>query len=186
MNPNIAKLIREYKNNNNEDTIITLWDSFQPLIYSCMRKYYVALADQEDIKQEAFLQLLQCIQIYDLSKGVPFESYYKMYLHFWFLNNIRKKEDLVVLDHDWENGCSMTDLMESKEDRPEEHLESNETRADIQKALEKLTPKQRKVVTMYYIGRISLVQIAKEMGCSYKVAFKHKDAGMKKLRKIMK
>ena len=185
MNPKIASLINQYKENNQEEALITLWEDFQPLVISCMRKFYVTLSQREDIRQEAFLQLLECANNYDLSQGVPFESYFKMNLHYWFLNRIRKKTELLVVDHDWQSGLSMTDLMESTMGNAQESAEINETNTALYKALEGLTPKQHQAVTLFYFKRIPLTQISKQMDCSYKVAYKHKEAGIKKIRKML-
>ena len=188
MNPKILKLIIQYKEDNQtsnqEEALMTLWEDFQPLVISCMRKFYVTLPQREDIRQEAFIQLLQCANTYDLSQGVPFESYFKMNLNYWFLNRIRKKTELLVVDHDWQSGLSMADLMISTLGNAPEAAEISETNAALGEALGGLTAKQHQAVTLFYFGGIPLTQISKQMGCSYKVACKHKEAGIKKIRKI--
>ena len=183
MNPKIAKLITAYKEHHQDEAIITLWEDFQPLVINYMRKFYITIPQREDIRQDAFLQLLECANNYNLSQGVPFESYYKMNLHYWFLNRIRKKTELLVVDHDWQSGCSMTDMMESTMGNAEEAIILNETQVALQDALEILTAKQRHAVTLFYLKGITLIEIAKQMGCSYKVAYKHKEAGIMKIRK---
>lgn len=183
MNPKIARLITEYQKENNEEALITLWEAFRPLVISTMRKFYIPIPQQEDISQEAFLRLLECAHTYDIEQNVPFESYYKMRLHYWFLNRIRQKTDLLVVDHDWSSGVSMTDLMESTIGNAQELIELSELQEKLQQALTTLTPKQKQAVIMYHVHGIPLTEIAKKMNCSYKVAFKHKDAGLKKMKK---
>lgn len=183
MNPKVAKLIKQYQDNHAEEPLITLWEDFQPLVINCMRKFYITIPQREDIKQDSFIQLLECANTYDPTQGVPFESYFKMNLHYWFLNRIRKKTELLVIDHDWGNGCSMTDLMESTLGNAPETAETNETHKAIEDALQVLTQKQRQAVTLFYLQETPLTQIANQMGCSYKVAYKHKEAGIKKIRK---
>ncbi len=183
MNPQILKLIKQYKENQAEEALINLWESFQPLVLRSMQKFYITIAQREDVRQEAFLQLLECANKYDLSQNVPFESYYKMNLHYWFLNRIRQKTELLVVDQNWQDGFSMTDVMESTMGNAPEIIGLNETHRILKGALETLTEKQRQAVVLFYLKEIKLVEIAKHMGCSYKVAYKHKEAGIKKIRK---
>ncbi len=183
MNPRILELITDYKENFNEEALVALWERFQPLVIRSMQKFYVPIADQDDIRQEAFLQLLECANRYDLSQNVPFESFYKMNLHYWFLNRIRKKTELLVVDSEWQGGFSMTDVIESTIGNAHEVAELNEVTKALNDAFKLLTDKQRQVVVLFYLKGIRLGDIARSMGCSYKVAFKHKDAGIKKIRK---
>ena len=189
MNPKIASLIHQYKEDhqksNQEEALMTLWEDFQPLVMSCMWKFYVTPSQREDICQEAFIKLLECAKAYDPSQGVPFESYFKMNLNYWFLNRIRKKTELLVVDQDWQSGFSMTDLMESTLGNASQAAEISETTEALGEALKGLTAKQHQAVTLFYFGGIPLTQISEQMGCSYKVACKHKDAGIKKIRKML-
>ena len=185
MNPRILELITDYKENFNEEALVTLWECFQPLVINTMRKFFVSITDQDDIRQEAFLQLLESANRYDLGQNVPFESFYKMNLTYWFLNQIRKKKELLVVDNEWQGGFSMTDVIESSIGNAEEAAEYNEITAALNDAFNLLTDKQRQVVVLFYLKGKRLGDIAELMGCSYKVAFKHKDAGIKKIRKQM-
>ena len=175
----------QYKENQAEEALIALWESFQPLVIRSMQRFYITLPQQEDIRQEAFLQLLECANKYDVSQNVPFEAYYKMNLQYWFLNRMREKPELLVVNHDWQGGFSMTDMMESTMGNAPEAMELNETHAALKGALGTLTLKQRQAVVLFYLNGIRLGEIANHMGCSYKVAYKHKEAGIKKIRKQM-
>lgn len=186
MNPRIAKLIKAYQEDNKEDAIINLWEDFQPLVISTMQKFYVSQDQWSDMSQEAFITLLECAQKYDRSQNVPFESFYKIQLTYWFMNHIRKKApDLPVVDHDWSNGISMTNLLESTMGKAQDLLIANEMTRTINQGLKTLTKKQYQAVTLFYLAGLSLGEVAKKMGNSYKMAFKHKDAGLKKLQKHM-
>ncbi len=185
MNPKIAKLIKTYQETNQEDILMTLWEDFQPLVLNLMKKFYIPWEQRDDTSQEAFIQLLTCANSYDPGKGIAFEAYYKTTLTYWFLNLRHKKTDLLLVDHGWESGQSLTNLMESTLANVEESAEINENCQALEEAFKKLTKKQQEVVSLFYLKGSSLMDIAKEMGCSYKVAFKHKDAGLKKLRKQM-
>ena len=184
MNPRIAKLITNYQKDHNDEAILTLWQDFQPLVISSMQKFYIPANERSDVSQEAFIKLLECAKTYDMTQKVPFESYYKMQLHYWFLNQVRQKNpELLVVDHKWSTGLSMTDLVESTRGNAQELLVSNERAKKLTKAFKTLTQKQAQAVTLYYFNRLPLAQIAKEMKCSYKVAYKHKTAGLKKMKK---
>lgn len=186
MNPKVTKLMNQYQKDNQKEAIIILWEDFQPLVYTFMRKFYIHPNNREDTKQDAFLKLLECANNYDPSTGVPFESYYKINLHYQFLNRINKKTEALVIDHDWENGCCMTDLLESTMGNAPAKAEEREIILALIAALETLTNKQKQVITQFYLQEIPLTQIAKKMGCSYKVAFKHKDVALKKIRRQLR
>lgn len=181
MDPITLELIIRYQSSNCTDTLLTLWHNFQPLLYTYIRKFFIPEKEKEDIKQEAFLVLLQCANSYDLSTKVPFESYYNVQLHFWFLNQLRKKQELLVVDHHWQQGVSMTNSMESTEKSPYQYTQDQELKQTIKNALHQLTFKQRKVLSMYYIDGLTMIEISKKMGCSYGVVYKHKAAGLKRL-----
>lgn len=183
MNPKIAKLIQQYQDHHTEEAMVTLWEDFQPLVINCMRKFYVTTPQREDTRQDIFIQMLECANAYDPKQGVPFESYFKIRLHYWFLNRIRKKTELLVMDHGWESGCIMTDLIESTMGNASEITETNDTHKTVEDALQGLTQKQQQVIRLFYWEETPLTQIAVEMGCSYKVACKHKAAGIMGMRR---
>lgn len=187
MNPRIAKLIKIYQEDNKEEAIISLWEDFQPLVIATLNKFYVEKEQRTDMSQEAFIKLLECAKKYDRTQKVPFESFYKIQLTYWFMNHIRKRApDLPVVDHDWQNGISMTNLLESTMGKAQDQLDQNEVTRAINKGLETLTQKQYQAVTLFYLAGLPLGDVAKKMGSSYKMAFRHKDAGLKNLKKHMK
>lgn len=182
MNPKILGLIRQYQTEKNEEAIITLWEAFRPLVISMTRRFHVPMDNQSDVSQDAFVQLLECAKSYDRSQQVPFEGYYKMHLQYWFLNRTRKTNELLVIDHDWPSGISMTNLMESTMGNAQELTDQGETCRELEKALKALTAKQRQAVVLFYVYELPLAEIASKMGCSYGVAYKHKSAGLRNIR----
>ncbi len=182
MNPKILGLIRDYQTEHNEEDLIALWEAFRPLVINMSRRFHVPMDQQADVYQDAFLLLIECAKSYSLSQQMPFEGYYKMYLQFHFLNRTRKTIELLVVDHNWSNGISMTDYMAGTMVNTHEQAEKNETCEKLEEALEALTNKQRQAVSLFYLKGLPLAKIADQMGCSYGVAYKHKRAGLINMR----
>ncbi len=185
MNPKIAELVKEYEVSGSSGTLMTIWECFRPLVMGSMRKFYVSKEDYEDVCQEAFIQLFRCLETYDIHRAVSFEGYYKIQLNYWFFNQARKKTELLVVDHHWSEGVSMTNFMESDMGKGLEEVQAKEDNLALQRALEQLTFKQRQAVTLFCVHKVCLSDVAKQIGCSYRVAFKHKDAGLKNLKRLL-
>lgn len=187
MNPEIANLIKNYQENNDDDALLEIWQRLQPILLTYMKKFYVTSSQWDDVCQDAFLKLLECAQKYDPSTKVPFESFYKMQLHYWFLDRIKKrKPDLAIVDNKWTEGKSMIDQIVSSRGNAEEIIEKEEMLGTLKAALETLTEKQKEAVIMFYFKNKSLTEVAEKLGCSYGVASKHKAAGLKKLKDFHK
>lgn len=185
MNPKILDLITAYRMSKDEGAIISLQAKFQPLVYSLMRRFFVPKERWEDVSQDAFVQLLECAASYDPSHEVSFEAYYKIQLQYFFFNQIRKKSELLIVDRDWLLGTSMADQVESPLGNAQALAITGETSQEISGALARLTDRQRQAVILFYFDNMTLTQVAKEMGCSYNVASKHKDRGVRNLRQIL-
>lgn len=182
MNPIILGLITQYQIEKNEETLVTLWEHFQPLVINLSRKFHVLPDNQEDVSQDAFLLLFECAKLYDPDQGVAFEAYYKIKLNYWFLNRMRRTTELLVVDQDWPSGLSLSNLIESTIGNAQERLVGRETCEELELALEALTARQRQAVVLFYLYELPLAEVASRMGCSYHVAYKHKSAGLKNMR----
>ena len=148
-----------------------------PLLYKMMLYVPKEYREVEDLYQESVLQVLEWIQGYERERGVPFIGYIQSMLRYWYLS---KRKELKEYPMDWNDMENYLGMVEGEE---EIRLLAQERNQSLKKALEALTPPQRKAVWKFYVQRVSLGKIAKELGCSYPMAVKHKQKGLENLRK---
>lgn len=158
------------------------WVKLTPLWKKFVRETYLWGYEKEDLEQECYLQLVKCLEKFDETLGVPFESYYKIQLYGWRANENRKKRDLVSLNeemYEWLN--ELPDDRMSVETKTENKLLFEK----IVRELAQMKDMDRIVVTEYYIKDRSLKDIAKELDIKYKAAEFRKGKALKHLKEIL-
>lgn len=141
-------------------------------------KQYVGDADTaQDICQKVFITLWEKRESINLKKSI--KSYLFTSVKNRCLNHIRdhKKFRSKVLDLD----CGAFDLFTE-----EEHLEVEDLKEKIDKALEKLPEKCRKVFEMSRFQNMKYKEIAEELGIAQKTVEAHISKAMKILREDLK
>ena len=147
-----------------------------PLIRKFVRQTVLYGFDEDDLKQECYMQLQKALERYDERLGIPFESYYKIMLYGW-RSNENKRRRMQLLGND--------ELL----------IESVDERTDIEREVEgkllwekalgelgKLSEAEQYIIRKYYLEGRSLIDIASGLGVKYKnVEFK-KGVALKKLR----
>lgn len=162
-----------------------LLKKLHPLIISSIRRYYNRLSHYDDLIQDGYETVLRCIQDYDINKNVHFLGYVKTMLRYCYLNKHREKQ-LLSLNEPIKDGedLELGDLISDERDEIEDILE-RETKVELYKALNSLTEKQRQILIYFYIHNLSIDQIAKRMGISYRTVVNIKTSALKKLRSLM-
>ena len=74
----------------------------------------------------------------------------------------------------------------SREDNPMDKLLNLEDKAELEKALDKLTDKQRQVFVLYVVEGFTFEEIGVKMGTSWQAIQFHFNAAQKKLKKFLK
>ena len=74
----------------------------------------------------------------------------------------------------------------SEEDSPMDKLLNREDKAELEKALDKLTDKQRQVFVLYVVEGFTFEEIGVKMGTSWQAIQFHFNAAQKKLKKFLK
>ena len=74
----------------------------------------------------------------------------------------------------------------SEEDSPMDKLLNMEDKAELEKALDKLTDKQRQVFVLYVVEGFTFEEIGRKMGISWQAIQFHFNAAQKKLKKLLK
>ncbi len=150
-----------------------------PLLYKMMVYVPKEYRDVQELYQESVLQVLQWIQSYNPNRGVFFIGYIQTMLRYWYLS---KRQEVKEYPMEKEKMEYVLGIMEGEQ---EDFIFSKERSQWLTLALQQLTKKQRIAVWRFYVDEVSLGEIAKELGCSYGVAVKHKQRGLEKLRKCL-
>lgn len=118
------------------------------------RKFLRGYADIEDAVQEVFIKAYQNINSFDASK--KFSSWIYRIAHNEFINMIKKKgrEPLPFFDPDtlWPHPLS--------HDLTDDGIKRSETKAAVESGLDKLAPKYREILVLYYLQELSYQEIA--------------------------
>lgn len=138
-----------------------------PLIKSSIKRYYNNYSLYEDLVQEGYETILNCIADFDENRGVNFLGYVKVQLKFLYLNKHKEKRTTSLNETVGEDGVELIDLLEGEEDLLEDYI-LKETREALAKALFKLTERQREVLILFYVKKLSIGEIANKLGISYR------------------
>jgi len=181
----LKKLVRAAKSGDKNSSEIIL-NALKPLIISSIKKYEQEGEDYEELIQEGYLKVLQLIQSYDESKKIPFLGYIKAQLKYFFLNYFKRKQAMSdSLEYEIRIGDKVFPIAEYIiDDSPtvlEQYIE-NEEFLQLLQEIKKLTPKQRKVIELYYYQQMPLTDIAKSLGVSYMSVVKVKKRALDKIR----
>ncbi|NLY46739.1 MAG: sigma-70 family RNA polymerase sigma factor [Tissierella sp.] len=172
--------------NGDTDSAAQILNRVQGLIFNSIQRYYNDRNEYEDLIQEGNLVVLQAIEDFDESRGVYFLGYLKTMLKYTYLNkhNIKRHLSLnVAVGDDGEN--EWVDVLESDEEGIIERLLKIEAASELKDALEKLTDRQREVIMAYYFQRLSINDISKRLGITYRTVVNTKTRALEKLREWM-
>ena len=156
---------------------------FKPLIKKEAFRSYILQALDEDAENTAWEIFLDIVMHYHKKSFLRFPGFIK--------TNLRYE-----LFHKAFRGVSVTDCssLESEQELKAKDLavvddklflESIENKSLVEYLLSKLTEKQRKVIQAIYFDGHSIMQFHKQHGISYKVAFTHHQAALKKMHKLL-
>ncbi len=141
-------LISEAKSGN-EDSLMTLYRQYHPLVYALRKKYFLRDLDEQDWLQEGLIIFYGCVQAYEVAYGVSFGALFKRSFENRIRSLIRKEcaykrktnagavsfEELVT--EGFESGCEYPTLY----DNPLQQLIVEEVFQESQKSLSPLEMK---------------------------------------------
>ncbi len=180
------KIIDELLEKSREGDInskVELLNKLRPLIISSINKYYPNSRDYEDLIQDGNIVIIECINNYDISKGVYFLGYVKIMLKYNYLQNHKIKHMISLntpVGDDNEN--EMIDLLQSGDLEPLESLIVDEYNENVRNSLSVLAPRQKQIIFLFYIERLSIGVIAKNLNISYRTVVNTKTKAIDKLR----
>jgi RNA polymerase sporulation-specific sigma factor len=176
------KLIEEARKGNRE-AAGEIINRLQPLVISSIRKYYNNGKEYEDLIQEGNLMILESLKSYDSTRAVHFLGYIKLNLKYLYLNKHKRKIHLSLNDSIADGELEIIDMLVSDDKAALDIVLEDERNIQLNKALEKLTERQREIVILYYVKNMSIGDIGNKLGISYRTVVNTKTRALENLRR---
>lgn len=160
-------------------------ERLRPLVISSIKKYSFGNENFEDLLQEGYLKILSSLDEFDEEKGVPYLGYIKLQLRFLYLNKNKKDKMHLSLDYESEDGGCLLDSIKADIDIEKNFVFRDDMRRLIIE-MDHLTYRQREIVFMNCMNRMSMVDVAGKLGISYRTALRTKKSALNLLRKKIK
>lgn len=147
------------------------------LIRATVRKVQPFAKDEENLIGEGFLILMECIDDYDESKGVPFPFYFRKRFRYFLLDDLKRSLRFKM--------CPVEDAASFLADDDVEEEALGESRArELAGMLALLSPQEEQVIRLFYYGSLSLSEVAGVLGVSYQTVANTKSRALRKLRGV--
>jgi RNA polymerase sporulation-specific sigma factor len=166
------------------DEMARLVKNFEPLIKKCIKIYIRDMSYFEDAMQHGYATIIQCIRRFDINSETPFPGYVKRAVIYSMRDYSKKIRNDISLDEEEEGGGSLLDTLRSRDDIEKDYFR-NVDNEFLKKALESLTPEQRRVIDEYYFNNLSMRDICKNKRCHYMSIVKLKERAIMRLREEM-
>ena len=153
------------------------WEKLQPLVRKFIKETFISGYDEEDIRQECFLQLHKALQRYDEGSGISFAYYYKVVLCGWRANENKKNRGCEI-SYDEE---ILVFLIENDRTNIEYDIERKMLLEEIKELMGTLEDREKQIILAYYLENKKLKDIAVELGFSYKKTQHIKERAIHKL-----
>lgn len=150
---------------------------YMPFIKSIVQRYFIPNMDQDDLIQEGLLALFKAVKSFDMNKNRDFESFLEMCI---------KRQLITALRHvTRQKDIPMDSYLPLDEDinpvSPPKEFESKDIYQDLKRNLSRL---ENMVLEKYLEGK-GYVEIAQELGCSFKSVDNALQRVRRKLRKMI-
>lgn len=145
-----------------------------PLILSIIKKIFPYYGDREELLQDGYVVLLECIYEFEESAGCPFLVFAKKKLLYYYLNKVRRKNLEVPTD--------LSSVLRGRDDPGYDGF-SRLLKVELYKALGGISEKQKRVVMMHYFENKSLKEISEILNLHYQSVVKLKERALANLKK---
>ena len=156
-----------------QEAIDKLCEHFQPLINKEARRQQVYDAFGEDAINTAWVIFLDFIHRYNGSDYQHLPGLIQCRLRYELLHQIQRK------GRSSDKEVASEELMKMQ---THEHLESTLTHLAVKEVLESLPSRQHKILSMYYIDKKNLEQIAESFNCNEKTIRRQKLEAIKRFK----
>jgi RNA polymerase sigma-70 factor (ECF subfamily) len=146
----IARLVQ----NGDTEAFGVLVERYEEKLLRYGRRFLAAREDIEDIVQDAFISAYRNMKSFDTGKR--FSPWIYRIAHNAFANELRRRSHSPITLMDFDTLVSHS----AHEDPPPSKLEQEAMKKMVELGLEKLEPKYREVILLYYIEEMSYAEIA--------------------------
>jgi RNA polymerase sigma-70 factor (ECF subfamily) len=146
----IARLVQ----NGDTEAFGVLVERYEEKLLRYGRKFLAAKEDIEDIVQDAFINAYRNIRSFDTK--MRFSPWMYRIAHNAYANELRRRSRSPITLMDFDTLISHS----AHEDPPPSKLEEEEMKRMVEAGLEKLEPKYREVILLYYQEEMSYQEIA--------------------------
>jgi len=173
-----------------KDILAQEWliNALKPLIVSYSRKYGGQTGWDDELYQEGAWQVLEALNVFDISKGVPFLGFVTIRLKHHYQNRRRKEKTTISLDQSFGEDteiCLLDLLVDEKISIEATYLKEEEYKNLIQ-AINMLDKQEQEIIEEYYLKGNKLKDIAKERNVHYVTVAKRKAKALDKLKNFIK
>lgn len=164
-----------------------IFEMTTPLIKSSIKKYFFGNMAKEDLLQEGYLIIAQCLDDYDREKNIPFLGYAKTRLKFYYMDLGRKskREECDSLNrkiHGKEGSVEIMEFVEDPSSSTDKNILKYEELIFLLNSLKVITPRETQIIRLYYFQNKNMKEISKFLGLSYRTVVNTKTNAIKKLR----
>ena len=138
----------------------------------------------EDLIQEGRLMILQSVGDYREDFSVPFLGYIKSKLKFLYLGKNRTRMTLSLNTPVGEDGEAHVDLLEDDFQLEEDYLD-REMSSEMLEMVKRLPARERQVIQGFYLEDLSIGDISKRYGITYRTVINTKMRALKRMRREM-
>lgn len=158
---------------------------FTPFIKSAVRRYCYVPEEFEDLVQDGILIVLESMDTFDPTKGVPFAAYVNSYLRWYYLKTYKyiRRYDL-SLDREGEEG-KIIDIIDTGIDVEGDYFKKYDLKY-LNSIMAELTERERQVIYHYYFKCQKLKDAAQSLGITERTATNLKYRAVTKLRQKFK
>lgn len=162
-----------------------------PLVISSARKYFLGDMPYEDLMQEGYLVIAECMDQFDDDRGIPFLGYVKTMLRFHFMDLGRKtiKEQCDSLDRpikSADDDITLMDVIADEEASADGAMLHDEKMKALMQGIKTLSPRELQVISLnYYVG-LNMIEVARELGIAYRTVVNTKVHALSKLEAYLR
>lgn len=170
--------------NGNVDSKSQILTDLKPLVISSIIKYQYKPNDMDDLIQDGYEVILNSIQDYDHKKGAYFLGFVQMNLRHFYLNQ-KKTPQVLSLNSNIYDSKEILDTIASNDIDILDRIIQSQGNIKLYKSYEKLAPRQKEVISLYYINGCSMKEIAEKLNLSYRSVVNTKIQGINNLKKYL-